>query len=51
MELTYLEPADSPGKISASSDVTEVEFTALEPDVRVVWRIDSQPTTRPTPAR
>lgn len=40
MELTYLDPADSPGKTSASRDVTEVEFATLEPDARVVWRID-----------
>lgn len=40
MELTYLESADDPGKTSASSDVTEVEFAVLEPDARVVWRID-----------
>jgi uncharacterized protein YndB with AHSA1/START domain len=40
MELTYLDPADSPGKASASRDVTEVEIAALEPDVRVVWRVD-----------
>lgn len=40
MELTYLDPVDSPGKTSAARDVTEVEFAALEPDVRVVWRID-----------
>lgn len=40
MELTYLDPAESPGKTSASQDVTEVEIAALEPDARVVWRID-----------
>jgi uncharacterized protein YndB with AHSA1/START domain len=40
MELTYLDPADSPGKTSASRDVTEVEIAALEPEVCVVWRID-----------
>lgn len=40
MELTYLDAADSPGKTSASQDVTEVEIAALEPDARVVWRIE-----------
>lgn len=40
MELTYLDRADNPGKTSASQDVTEVEIAALEPDTRVVWRID-----------
>jgi uncharacterized protein YndB with AHSA1/START domain len=40
MELTYLDLADSPGKTSASRDVTEVEIAALEPDARVAWRID-----------
>jgi uncharacterized protein YndB with AHSA1/START domain len=40
MEMTYLGSAGSPGKTSASSDVTEVEIAALEPDARVVWRID-----------
>jgi uncharacterized protein YndB with AHSA1/START domain len=40
MELTYLDPTDGPGKTSASQDVTEVEITALEPDARVVWRVD-----------
>lgn len=40
MELTYLDSADSPGKNSGSSDVTEVEIAALEPDARVMWRID-----------
>jgi uncharacterized protein YndB with AHSA1/START domain len=40
MELTYLDSADSPGKNSGSSDVIEVEIAALEPDARVMWRID-----------
>lgn len=40
MELTYLDPSDSPGKTSASRDVTEVEIAALEPEACVVWRID-----------
>ncbi len=40
LELTYLDAADSPGKTSASQDVTEVEIAALEPDARVVWRIE-----------
>lgn len=40
MELTYLDAAGSPGKTSASKDVTEVEIAALEPDARVVWRIE-----------
>lgn len=40
MELTYLDAADSPGKTSASQDVTEVEIAALEPDARIVWRIE-----------
>lgn len=40
MELTYLDRVDNPGKTSASRDVTEVEIAALEPDTRVVWRID-----------
>jgi uncharacterized protein YndB with AHSA1/START domain len=40
MELTYLDSARSSGKTTASSDVTEVKFAALEPDVRVAWQID-----------
>jgi uncharacterized protein YndB with AHSA1/START domain len=40
MELTYRDPAGSLGKTSASGDVTEVEFASVEPDARVVWRID-----------
>jgi uncharacterized protein YndB with AHSA1/START domain len=40
MELTYLDRADNPGKTSVSRDVTEVEIAALEPDARVVWRIE-----------
>lgn len=40
MELTYLDAAGSPGKTSSSQDVTEVEIAALQPDARVVWRID-----------
>lgn len=35
-----VDPTDSPGKTSASQDVTEVEITAQEPDARVVWRVD-----------
>lgn len=40
IELTYPDAAHSPGKTSASQDVTGVEIAVLEPNVRVVWRID-----------
>lgn len=40
MELSYLDPADGPGKASPGSDVTEVEVAVLEPNVRTVWLID-----------
>lgn len=40
MELTYLDAAGGPGKASASQDVTEVEFAALEPDAQVVWQVE-----------
>jgi uncharacterized protein YndB with AHSA1/START domain len=39
MELTYLDPVESPGKTSASRDVTEVELAELDPGSRVVWRV------------
>ena len=38
MVLTYLDPADSPGKTSDATDVVEVEFAALAPPERVVQR-------------
>jgi uncharacterized protein YndB with AHSA1/START domain len=40
MELTYLDPAEGGGKTSASRDLTEVEIVTLEPDVRLVWRVE-----------
>lgn len=36
MVLTYLDPADSPGKTSDATDVVDVEFTELVPPERVV---------------
>ncbi len=36
MVLTYLDPADSPGKSSAATDVVDVGFAALVPPERVV---------------
>ena len=38
MVLTYLDPADSPGKTSDATDVVNIEFAALEPPERVVQR-------------
>lgn len=38
MILTYLDPADSPGKTSDATDVVDVGFAALEPPRRVVQR-------------
>jgi uncharacterized protein YndB with AHSA1/START domain len=38
MVLTYLDPADSPGKTSDATDVVDVEFGALVPAERVVQR-------------
>src|ERR1051325_4013249 len=36
MELTYLDPTDSPGKTSDATDVVEVGFADLVPPERVV---------------
>lgn len=36
MALTYLDPADSPGKTSDATDVVDVRFTGLVPPERVV---------------
>ncbi|MEN0133717.1 MAG: SRPBCC family protein [Rhodococcus sp. (in: high G+C Gram-positive bacteria)] len=36
MVLTYLDPADNPGKSSAATDVVDVAFAALVPAERVV---------------
>ncbi|MFB6781956.1 MULTISPECIES: SRPBCC family protein [unclassified Streptomyces] len=36
MVLTYLDPADSPGKTSAAEDIVDVRFTQLVPPERVV---------------
>ncbi|MFD5748163.1 SRPBCC family protein [Streptomyces sp. NPDC127033] len=38
MTLTYLDPADSPGKTTDATDVVEVEFAELVPPERVVQR-------------
>jgi uncharacterized protein YndB with AHSA1/START domain len=38
MVLTYLDPADSPGKTSDATDVVDVEFAGLVPSERVVQR-------------
>ncbi|MCQ4212788.1 SRPBCC domain-containing protein [Streptomyces longispororuber] len=38
MILTYLDPAESPGKTSDATDVVDVEFAALERPERVVQR-------------
>ncbi|GAA4078571.1 MULTISPECIES: SRPBCC family protein [Streptomyces] len=38
MVLTYLDPAESPGKTSAATDVVDVGFAELVPGVRVVQR-------------
>ena len=38
MVLTYLDPADSPGKTSAGTDVVDVRFADLVPPERVVQR-------------
>ncbi|MFF3977960.1 SRPBCC domain-containing protein [Streptomyces sp. NPDC001828] len=38
MVLTYLDPAQSPGKTSAATDVVDVEFAELVPGVRAVQR-------------
>lgn len=38
MVLTYLDPADSPGKSSDATDVVEVAFADLVPSERVVQR-------------
>ncbi|MFG3257793.1 SRPBCC domain-containing protein [Streptomyces sp. NPDC048172] len=38
MTLTYLDPADSPGKTSDATDVVDIGFAALVPSERVVQR-------------
>ncbi|WP_167162028.1 MULTISPECIES: SRPBCC family protein [Streptomyces] len=38
MVLTYLDPAESPGKTSDATDVVDVEFAELVPGARVVQR-------------
>ncbi|MEV6995928.1 SRPBCC family protein [Streptomyces sp. NPDC093228] len=38
MVLTYLDPAESPGKTSDATDVVDVEFAQLVPPTRVVQR-------------
>ncbi|SFA94249.1 Uncharacterized conserved protein YndB, AHSA1/START domain [Amycolatopsis marina] len=38
MVLTYLDPADSPGKTSAATDVVDIKFADLVPPERVVQR-------------
>ncbi|MEV7369170.1 SRPBCC family protein [Streptomyces sp. NPDC091299] len=38
MVLTYLDPAESPGKTSDATDVVDVEFAQLVPPTRLVQR-------------
>lgn len=38
--LTYDDPAGSPGKATADSDVVEARFIDLVPGDRVVWAVD-----------
>ena len=38
--LTYLDPAGSPGKSSADSDVVEVRYVEIVPGARVVQAVD-----------
>jgi uncharacterized protein YndB with AHSA1/START domain len=40
MVLTYADASGSPGKATADSDVVDVRFIELVPDVRVVQAVD-----------